>query len=273
MNMNIKQKLINEQFNINDLDFSDDAQQYDNAIFNKDVVNPQTVYDDLLNGAIGNPEIWYYQLEYLDNEVSVVHVNRKNDLKYLINFYSDFYPTGSLNWLDVSGITDMSELFCTNKKFKGNISEWDVSNVKIMKYMFNETEFNGDISKWDTGQVQNMNAMFAESKFNKDISKWDVSNVNDMSYMFFNSVFNRDISSWNVSNVRNMKAMFSMSKFNKDISDWDVSNVNDMSYMFQGSEFTQDISDWFVLNNLHYYDYMFKDCPIEEKNKPLILQE
>ena len=153
MNMYITRKLISEQFNISNMDFNKKPKKQRN-IFNKNIINPKEVYDKILYGGVTeNTEILYNELEYLDNEVSAVHVDRKNDLKYFINFYSDFYPTGSLNWLDVSGITDMSELFCANMKFKGDISEWDVSNVKIMKYMFNETVFNGDISKWDTGQV------------------------------------------------------------------------------------------------------------------------
>ena len=40
----------------------------------------------------------------------------------------------------------MSRLFY-NSNFNGDISEWDVSNVKYMDYMFNNSIFNRDISK------------------------------------------------------------------------------------------------------------------------------
>ena len=45
-----------------------------------------------------------------------------------------------------------------NKKaetdFNGNISNWDVSNVKDMSFMFYEcTNFNSDISAWDVSNV------------------------------------------------------------------------------------------------------------------------
>ena len=57
----------------------------------------------------------------------------------------------------------MSELFRDMKNFNGNISNWDVSNVTDMGYMFYKCK-----------------------SFNQDISDWDVSNVKDMSDMFVN---------------------------------------------------------------------------------------
>ena len=192
----------------------------------------------------------------------------------------------NLNWIDTSEITSMNKLF--NPKewdqtyFHGDISKWDVSNVKDMSKLFHRTDFNGDISQWDVSNVKDMNNMFAYSNFNRDISNWDVSNVLDMqsmfsnssfngdiskwnvgnvvdmSWMFRHSVFTGDISKWNVSNVVNMQSMFSDSEFNGDINQWNVSNVNEMQWLFNSSKFNKNISNWNVSNVINMKG-MFED--------------
>ena len=147
-----------------------------------------------------------------------------------------------------------------------NLNDIDTSNITDMSWLFN-IEFNGDISKWDVSNVKNMDNMFSYSKFNGDISNWDVSNVTTMDGMFFRSEFNGDISKWDMSNVTDMESMFASSKFNGDISNWDVSNVIDMKYMFKNSNFNGDISKWNVSNVTNNSD-IFYNCPIEEKYKP-----
>ena len=181
----------------------------------------------------------------------------------------------NLNDLSLHRVTDLSDLFAKDKsdgilyKFNGDISKWDVSNVKNMSGMFAGSQFNGDISKWDVGKVEDMSSMFADSQFNGDISKWDVRKVEDMSGMFEGSRFNRDISKWDVGKVEDMSWMFYDSSFDGDIHGWNVNNVNNIRGLFNDyadfSSFEEQIAltEW---KKKHY-------CPRGNKGKDVDEEE
>ena len=127
------------------------------------------------------------------------HPKTKDELLELINqLIKERGNEADLNDIDTSEITDMSYMF-NYSKFNGDISNWDVSNVKNMQEMFYNSKFtgeNGDISKWDVSNVKNMGHMFRYSEFNVDISNWDVSNVKDMSFMFTNTPLEKNPPKW-----------------------------------------------------------------------------
>jgi surface protein len=56
--------------------------------------------------------------------------------------------------------------------------------------MFCDSKFKGDISSWDVSNVRDMAQMFINSKFNRDISNWNVSNVIYKQGMFKNCPIN-----------------------------------------------------------------------------------
>ena len=152
---------------------------------------------------------------------------------------------------DLSGVSDMTQMFRNARSFNGDISGWNVSSVTDMHRMFNfATSFNQDISSWDVSSVTDMFAMFtAATSFNQPLNSWNVSSVTDMTNMFGGaSAFNQPLSSWNVSSVTDMTNMFGgATSFNQDVSSWDVSAVTDMTRMFDGaSAFNQPLSSWDV---------------------------
>ena len=92
------------------------------------------------------------------------------------------------NCIDTSAITNMSHLF-------------DMSLDILIRYSVKDVYF--DVSEWNVSNVTDMSYMFYDCKrFNCNLSGWDVSSVTDMYSMFYDcKLFNQDLSDWNVSNV------------------------------------------------------------------------
>ena len=156
----------------------------------------------------------------------------KNELRNIIENLIDKKGNNvDLNIIDTSKITDMSKLFDD--------------------YFLND--FCGDVSQWNVSNVKEMNSMFFNCKhFNCDLSHWDVSQVEDMGFMFggCTSFTGDGLKQWNVSKVKNMEAMFAKCKnLDCDLSHWDVSQVTNMQHMFYDSNFNNDISSWKIKNN------------------------
>jgi len=220
--------------------------------------------------------------------------SKVTSMKGLFKYAYNFTGSNILN-LDISSVTDMTDMFNGCTKFDADLSSWDISKVTKVVKMFagcssfkgigvdafdisNKTDltemFNGckvlkaDVSGWDVSNVENMRYLFGScSEFTSDVSQWDVSNVIDLDSTFQGVIaFNSDLSGWDVSNVEQLYGTFSGCRdFTSDLSGWDVSNVVRMGYLFDGcTAFTTDIpsniSGWDVSNvqNMHS---MFKNNP------------
>lgn len=177
---------------------------------------------------------------------------------------------------DLSGVTDMSEMFYRATSLNDNINNWDVSTITNMSELFKDAEafdqpldnwtlngvaninmsemfedaiaFNQDIGSWNVGMVTNMSSMFeGAASFNQNLNGWNVDAVTGMSRMFSDAIaFNGNISNWRVDNITSFQSMFSRAQaFNQDISGWQINTTSNVSLagMFAGAtSFNQDIS-------------------------------
>ena len=230
-----------------------------------DEIKPLTD-DDLLK--MFNSALNKYRIFNRKNDGYMVQPQTKEELVDIIRDAIVTYGKEvDLNFIDTSKITDMSYLFASPfpplfssdyfsgygfDNFNGNISKWDVSNVKDMSYMFLDNfEFNQPLNDWDVSHVTNMYCMFGDAEsFNQPLDQWDVSNVTEMENMFCGAKnFNQPLDKWNVSNVKNMSRMFAYSSFNQPLDKWNVSNVTSMVGMFDHNKaFNQPLDKWNTKN-------------------------
>ena len=154
-------------------------------------------------------------------QLDKVQPKNRIQLEQLIS-YAFKHNIYDLNFIDTNKITDMSNLFI-NCEYDIDVSNWDMSNVKNMSYMFYKCyKFTGKgIGNWNVSNVKDIGGMFAGcEKFDCNLSNWDVSNVTNTAGMFcFCKNFDCDLSRWNVSNVTCMEYMFSGCK-KLTIPDW-----------------------------------------------------
>ena len=164
--------------------------------------------------------------------------------------YKDKVDAFNLNWLDISNVTMLDQLFNINtfnrQYIFWDVSDWDTSHVTSMVGTFNGCKDICDLSKWDTSKVTSMvNMFYGCSTFNGNISNWDVSKVTRFDSMFFGcSSFNQDISNWDISSAKNLSKMFyKCRKFNQPIQKWNITKNMDISYLLYGcTSFDQDLS-------------------------------
>ena len=86
----------------------------------------------------------------------LIKANDKDHLRELIWIGQKLFGAdGNFNWIDTSGITDMSELFHRNYAFNGHIEFWDVSNVtNRLKMFYCAEKFNQPIGDWNVSKVK-----------------------------------------------------------------------------------------------------------------------
>jgi hypothetical protein len=151
-------------------------------------------------------------------------VSAIKDFHYACASSSNAPPFSSDLYWSTSLATSMQGVFYSNTEFKGDLSTWDVSNVKMMRSMFaNSGIQNSGIAYWNTACLQDASYMFSESGLRPDV----------------------DLSKWNTKNCRDMSSMFENTAIvDSGIGRWDVSSVVLTGNMLQGTRFSGNLDKW-----------------------------
>ena len=242
-------KLLESLFDDDDDElFNDDNIGMTNDLLEDDA---RKIREQLLKGIVVSDD----DLELVCQDAFKYKVKDFSELVHIIadikqQLYKDKVDAFNLNWLDISNVTMLDQLFNVgtfNRQYIfWDVSDWDTSHVTSMVGTFNGCKDICDLSKWDTSKVTSMVNMFYEcSTFNGNISNWNVSKVTRFDSMFYGcSSFNQDISNWDISSAENLSYMFyNCRKFNQPIQKWNITKNMDISYLLYGcTSFDQDLS-------------------------------
>ena len=242
-------KLLESLFDDDDDElFNDDNIGITNDLLEDDA---RKIREQLLKGMVVSDD----DLELVCQDAFKYKVKDFSELVHIIadikqQLYKDKVDAFNLNWLDISNVTMLDQLFNVgtfNRQYIfWDVSDWDTSHVTSMAGTFNGCKDICDLSKWDTSKVTSMvNMFYGCSTFNGNISNWDVSKVTRFDSMFYGcSSFNQDISNWDISSAENLSYMFyNCIKFNQPIQKWNITKNMDISYLLYGcTSFDQDLS-------------------------------
>ena len=183
------------------------------------------------------------------------------------------------NNLDVSNVTNMSNMFYNNKISDLNgIANWKTDNVTDMFSMFNSNQISdlSPLSNWKTDKVTDMAYMFQDNQIS-DLSplfNWKTDNVTDMGNMFMADQISdlSPLANWDIDNVTDMSCMF----YDNQISDlspltnWKTDNATSMHDMFENNKISDlsSLAKW-KTDNVTNMAYMFQDNQISDLS-PLI---
>ena len=242
-------KLLESLFDDDDDElFKDDNIGMTNNLLEDDA---RKIREQLLKGMVVSDD----DLELVCQDAFKYKVKDFSELVHIIadikqQLYKDKVDAFNLNWLDISNVTMLDQLFNINtfnrQYIFWDVSDWDTSHVTSMVGTFNGCKDICDLSKWDTSKVTSMvNMFYGCSTFNGNISNWNVSKVTRFDSMFYGcSSFNQDISNWDISSAKNLSYMFyNCRKFNQPIQKWNITKNMDISYLLYGcTSFDQDLS-------------------------------
>lgn len=214
-------------------------------------------------------ENWNYTINEKTNTITLTNYKGTNTTAVVLNKYS----VNGVNYNNVV-IGNSDENSGPFHNSKSTLTGIKIANgVKFSEstsYMFANCEKleSLNVSNWNMSSVKDISHMFENTTNLTSISgidDWNVSNVADMSYLFSYSAINSlDITGWTTTSLTDMNSMFYNCTSLTDIAGLntiDVSKVKNISNMFNSCRklTTLTFSNW-TTNNLLYMDAFLKDC-------------
>lgn len=214
--------------------------------------------------------ISFYQCPNFDltYEIENLDISNMTSLSGMFNYAK--VETLDLKGFVKSNISSLASMFANASFLKSiNMSEWDVSNVTDISYIFSNCSqlLNvEDFSKLKFSKLKNINGMFSGCKALTGeliVPEMDISECTDFTNIFNSCYVSKitNIENWNTSNVTNMMQSFNgcynLEKL--DISNWDTSNVTSM---YQTFSYCRKLTDLSEINCLKVdgCSYIFNSC-------------
>jgi surface protein len=110
-------------------------------------------------GLVQDFSYMFANAKVLDADVSAWNTSSATTMKGM--FYGAQRFNGNLSAWDVANVESMAFMFRSALGFQGgDVTQWNVSKVQDMTELFSQSRrFIGDVSTWDTSEVTTMNSM------------------------------------------------------------------------------------------------------------------
>ena len=228
---------------------------------NEDKENKKIIYDieDF------NKMVPIFGKQFVENNKEKCYIIY-NNRKYRLQNYFKFEKNG-LNEIELQEVDQLKNLsymftFAFSIKNFNFLSEWDLSNVENISYMFAATNINDlrPVSGWNTKNIKNMTGLFC-LEYDKTpnsitdlnpLKNWDVSNVEDMSFMFGGRKISslKSLERWELFKIKSLEGMFRKCEFLnglEGIENWNLfscKNIKDMFYQCKGIKSLVSLKYW-----------------------------
>jgi len=228
---------------------------------NEDKENKKIIYDieDF------NKMVPIFGKQFVENNKEKCYIIY-NNRKYRLQSYFKFEKNGlnEIELQEVEQLKDLSHMFTFAYSIKNFdfLSEWDLSNVENISYMFAATNINDlrSVSGWNTRNIKNMTGLFC-LEYDKTpnsitdlnpLKNWDVSNIEDISFMFGGRKISslKSLERWELFKIKSLEGMFRKCEFLnglEGIENWNLfscKNIKDMFYQCKGIKSLVPLKYW-----------------------------